>query len=402
MVDDELVICEGLRQILIEKGAPSWNVLRFYTDSEEALETCDWDGVDVLLLDINMPGISGLDLVGALRERGYETEVIIISGYSEFEYARQAMRNNVIDFIVKPVVPHKLLEAMWRAQQSVQHRLERRESQWFIQTNRRGLIHAFLGEVLFETRSSSDSAISHMVSLLSLEDIRFSLTVLLSSMDPVKLNTTVEVCNGELSSSEVHLYLSASNVVTILSLWREGEYGMAGKIESFLAHCGCTVCLEPLVTEDLLSLSRFHDLLLKRLHEEGRVPKALAGTVSEVLPNFYDKRFSLPVAQVLDCIKSDYDKPLSLAILSERVHVHPTYLSNLFSRETDYNLIDYINRFRIEKAKTYLSDPLSKIFWVAERVGFVNQRYFSQVFKRLVGVTPVQYRSDCFLTTGAR
>jgi len=77
--------------------------------------------------------------------------------------------------------------------------------------------------------------------------------------------------------------------------------------------------------------------------------------------------------------------------------VHPTYLSNLFKKQTGITLIDYINHYRVEKAKELLSDPLNKIYWITEQVGFVNQRYFSQVFKRITGLTPVEYRTHCII-----
>jgi len=100
---------------------------------------------------------------------------------------------------------------------------------------------------------------------------------------------------------------------------------------------------------------------------------------------------------VFDIIKRDYAKPLSLARLSEQLFVHPTYLSNLFKKQTGITLIDYINHYRVEKAKELLSDPLNKIYWITEQVGFVNQRYFSQVFKRITGLTPVEYRTHCII-----
>ncbi len=102
IIDDEAVICNGLRK-MIENVVEDWNVLEVYIDAEEALEFCDWDGVDLLLCDINMPNIDGLALIDALNERGHEVQVIFISGYSEFKYAQKALQQKAIDYIVKPV-----------------------------------------------------------------------------------------------------------------------------------------------------------------------------------------------------------------------------------------------------------------------------------------------------------
>ena len=69
---------------------------------------------ELLITDIKMPKISGLDLSRLIDENRYQTRVIIISGYSDFEYAKQALRYRVSEYLVKPVLREDLVEALER------------------------------------------------------------------------------------------------------------------------------------------------------------------------------------------------------------------------------------------------------------------------------------------------
>jgi two-component system response regulator YesN len=78
-------------------------------DGEEALRLCRKLDPDIVITDIRMPGINGLDFIKALRESGISTKIIIISGYGEFEYARQAIKLGASDYILKPVENNELV-----------------------------------------------------------------------------------------------------------------------------------------------------------------------------------------------------------------------------------------------------------------------------------------------------
>lgn len=69
---------------------------------------------ELLITDIKMPKVSGLDLSALVDEKEYQTKVIIISGYSEFDYAKQALRYGVAEYLVKPVLKEELVEALER------------------------------------------------------------------------------------------------------------------------------------------------------------------------------------------------------------------------------------------------------------------------------------------------
>lgn len=125
IVEDEPMTREGLR-----KALESWGAGRYRFDvldnGFEALESIRNNAdIDLLITDIRMPGMSGLDLVEALREKRRDgmPPVILISGYAEFEYARRAIQLGVVEYLLKPVSDRKLVEAVERALADHEHRV---------------------------------------------------------------------------------------------------------------------------------------------------------------------------------------------------------------------------------------------------------------------------------------
>ncbi|WP_254450373.1 response regulator transcription factor [Cohnella herbarum] len=113
IVDDEPIICEGLRYTI------DWDSLGIHVvgeayDGEEALRKVESEEVDLLLTDIRMDGMDGLKLTEQLNEKFPGVHVIVISGYENFEYARQALRMNVDDYLLKPVEIDELIGTVSR------------------------------------------------------------------------------------------------------------------------------------------------------------------------------------------------------------------------------------------------------------------------------------------------
>lgn len=93
-------------------------------------------------------------------------------------------------------------------------------------------------------------------------------------------------------------------------------------------------------------------------------------------------------------IQEHYYEELDLTIISERLHVNPSYLSHLFKRTMGVGLTQYITRIRIEQAQRLLRETDLKIAQIAKDVGLSDPRYFNTVFKRQTGMTPAVYRKQ--------
>lgn len=108
VADDELWIRERIITS-IDWGKIGVTVIGSAADGEEALTLCRELKPDIILTDIRMPGINGLDFIKTLHDEKNNTKIIIISGYSDFNYARQAIKIGVVDYILKPVENAELI-----------------------------------------------------------------------------------------------------------------------------------------------------------------------------------------------------------------------------------------------------------------------------------------------------
>jgi YesN/AraC family two-component response regulator len=103
-------------------------------------------------------------------------------------------------------------------------------------------------------------------------------------------------------------------------------------------------------------------------------------------------RRSESVERVKAFVEANLGQDLSLQIVSERVSLHPRYLSQLFKEETGVNFVDYINRRRLEAAAQLIKTSDLNVEQIAGSVGFNTPAYFIKKFKEAYGVTPKTYK----------
>ena len=102
LVDDEIIIRRGFRQ-LFDWEAHDCEVVGEAADGMEALSQIDSLNPDIVIMDINIPIMNGLKVIQLSRMKHPETAFIIVSGYDDFAYCREALRLQITDYILKPV-----------------------------------------------------------------------------------------------------------------------------------------------------------------------------------------------------------------------------------------------------------------------------------------------------------
>ena len=125
IADDEKIERNGIRQLLNkEKG--SYRILEA-ANGREAEKIIQEDKIDILLTDIRMPYVNGLELAKKTYECSGNTEIIILSGYHDFNYARAAIQYGVRDYILKPVDPNEFDRAFLHVRQNLNNRKEHQD-----------------------------------------------------------------------------------------------------------------------------------------------------------------------------------------------------------------------------------------------------------------------------------
>ncbi len=111
VVDDEVMVRDALIELL-DLEALGFTLAGTASNGVEALEYFDEDDVEVLITDINMPFLDGLELVHEIRKRGNDCRVIFLTGYDEFEYAKEAVALNVEKYILKPITKNEITDVL--------------------------------------------------------------------------------------------------------------------------------------------------------------------------------------------------------------------------------------------------------------------------------------------------
>ncbi len=124
LVDDEALTREAVSEN-IPWGDMGYELIASCENGREAMEQMKLNTPDLLLTDICMPYVDGIELARYVYENHPDTRTVIISGYDEFEYAKQAVRYQVMEYILKPVTPKELMEVLVRAKESLDEELDR-------------------------------------------------------------------------------------------------------------------------------------------------------------------------------------------------------------------------------------------------------------------------------------
>lgn len=155
IVDDDPNITKSLQVILGKEGF----ITRVASSGEEALEEVKKDGPDLVLLDLVMPGLSGIEVLKCIRTFNQEIIIIVITAHPSFESAAEAMRGGAYDYIIKPYNIDDVLFTIKRA-------IEKKELQRSIERMKKAALVGYLGEALCHEIFNPLSVVSGSIQFL--------------------------------------------------------------------------------------------------------------------------------------------------------------------------------------------------------------------------------------------
>lgn len=134
IAEDEELIREGLKNIL------NWETMGFQivytaTDGVDAYQYLENQSVDLIITDISMPQKNGLELIKDVREIDKNVRVIILTGYDDFDYARDALRLDVEDYLLKPIDEEELEKCVMKIKMKLQSQKEKSNLFSFLKGN---------------------------------------------------------------------------------------------------------------------------------------------------------------------------------------------------------------------------------------------------------------------------
>lgn len=172
-------------------------------------------------------------------------------------------------------------------------------------------------------------------------------------------------------------------LMVVLSGYKDFEYAQrAIKCNVF------DYVLKPTLYEDI-------EMLFKRLKKQldNQQPAADSSNL-QVIKHTEDYHYKSIINMILNYIEENYSRDITLDSVALYVSMNPAYLSRFFKQHTKCNFLDYLSKFRVEKAIGFLQDPTVRIGEICEMVGYKTPQHFYKVFKQYAGCTPSEFRTN--------
>lgn len=515
LVDDEPIILRSL------KVAIPWDELNLEIagearNGEEALRLVRELSPHMIISDIRMPGLDGISLMKEVMAENPKRLFIFISGYGEFEYAREALREGAFDYLLKPIDHDELIQMILRAIKTLEKQMENDKLLHSVQ-----MLSMLARERMFAELIEGNHSESHLRHMKWLENSELQEDYMVAVL---QLDHYLKLYN-QWSMEERRLWLFA--IRNILSEWSIAQ----GALTVFPFHSGEWVMLFPAAMSerrenlgrDIIHRIKVHTKLSCSIGFSqtakgiGQLSEAYQSAARALYQRFYSDREGVFVEQVpelgatreakypkhlesgmLDAVRTldderlialldetrgyleaqafsketaermiveltvvlyrefehmklllewslegilqelhsmdtlnemmgllklnfgkwiresrdsqpkehiqsmidktkgyianHYHKDLSIEEVAEVADLSISHFCMLFKQVTGYTFLEYLTQCRIEKAKYILKNSQVKVYQIAPLVGYQDPRYFTQVFKKVTGMTPSEYR----------
>lgn len=371
LVDDEPFIMQGL-EVLIDWNALGYEIVKMASNGGEAYEYLKSEQVDMVISDISMPVMTGLDLLKRIREEGLsDAYFVILSGYNDFKYAQQAIRYASMDYLLKPIDREELTDILKRAA-----RMRESEHDETGMTAVLRALRTFRSDQDIKTYGDEINVPQGRIMLL--KEQLDSLIAAVEQNDITEINRSVDVLYDETRDRGMSTDVFDLNLNYLLFR---------------LIHLAVEQD-ESVDQEEVLSY------ISDNVYESGEIRgsrthlKRFAISYAEYLVQLR-KNVSRGILQEIEReIRANFADNLTLKDLSRKYYVNSSYLGQLFKKKYDQSFKDYLCSVRISEAASMLLKTDEKIPVIAEKVGYKDTDYFIQKFIELRGCTPAKYRRN--------
>lgn len=387
IVEDELFVRIGLER------AVNWAEHQIHlppsaSDGRKALELYEKYHPHLILTDIRMPEIGGLELISIIRERDKGVKFIVLSCLEDYQIVKDALNLAVSHYYNKSELD---IAELTRYIDEIVEELSSSGVQDAPAAEEESGLAADREEWSGYFFSGKPCGFSRLLAAYEKPGSDYVL-VRMDFGDPGETdfsfvqNVLKEILQNQKAGH--CLAFSLEKAVLLYALERAGEEKQTYQMDTFLRHLELSMQSYFNLPVVMASSPVFNDLeeLPKRWEEIA----ALHGKV-ERLPDGDGQLASRKVFAAIQYIRGHLQEALSLAEVAESVNFSPGYLSTLFRQELNISFSEFVLDARLRRVKLLLQGDAS-LSSIAEQTGFHDASYLIKVFKRATGMTPNKYR----------
>lgn len=427
IADDEKYVRDSLRDIIKsafkEKEKEQFEISEA-RNGREAIEIAERLRPDIIIIDIKMPGIDGLKAVQEIRNFLPYAYFIILTAYDYFDFAVEAVRNNVRDYILKPFDRVELREKIIEAVEEIQHEKEKRKKEIENQEKIYNLLPVMENELSY-------SIINDMLEVIDVKmymeylNVDFTNAFCMVIELEKKSNDTdgfpeeLRIQIGEhikvflnQRCKTIGSYRFTKNLIYFIEMafsnpkdWNETKLKVINlaldvqmEVKKFFGlqiKIGLGKCYDG-IDKMYQSYQEAYRALKYPLQNTSIVhyediEHFMEYNQNEKLKSNYGEKFAL-FKMVKQYISDNLKENINLKDTAAKFNLSPYYFSRTFKKVFGCNFSEYLNLVRIDEAKKLLKDNSLSVKEICYMVGYSDPNYFSKVFKKYEGVTPTEYR----------
>lgn len=334
---------------------------------------------EILITDIKMPKVDGIKLLEWLTEIGYLGKVIMLTGHDDYMYMRKAIHYGTYDYLMKPLEPEALNTVLAGAVQAWKNESELR----------RDKLSGIYDEVKRERLSRNFTAACH--------GQPYDQDELAASIPKAEAYDLTLLYFYQTHQPDRYIKLLSDNLT-------ERGWGNAFYVPSD-RHIGIMVSIKGKIQAIEQSITDLFDIPVRLASGYGFSQlEDLAYSFEEAKRAFEFNDFrtihqlsesddSRRMQDMIAYVNNHFTEEVSLDIMARRFFLSREHISRRFKQEMGTTISDYLAHLRVEQAKKWLCETDEKMFSIATKLGYQDEKYFSKLFKRMAGMTPMEYRS---------
>jgi len=443
IVDDEPLIGQGLSSLLASSGIGIEGIYVAH-NGYEALDYIRMEEIDLLITDIQMGAMSGIELMHQAKLIRPWIQTIVISAHETFQYAQLAMRLGAKDYLIKPLDGAQLLDSVRNVLLKLEKRVKTQEEAIEMLHDRFRMEEPseaqtrLLNELLTATGGGSQQPTAESLRALGirLDGPYYAIMKLqlllhdssaqqtqrtLSERDAMLLRYAALNIAAELLEADKDAVVSyaGDQQISIIIQWDEISYDNANTSESKLERLdmlgrslhrsvrrylglGSAVGISQIM-QGQGNLPLLNGQALQALRWRERHPDHDVFYYGDFHESLYTKEepsedeLRAQHNRIAERAKAYIDehyaqKGLTLHEVAQHNHVSPNYLSYLFKKTIGMNLWEYVMKLRMEESRRLLLETDMRRYEIAERVGYESPEHFSKIFKKYYGMSPSELK----------
>ena len=380
LVDDDTVALRSLSEVF-EWEKFGFTLLSTFTNGTAAMDFISQNLVDLVVTDIKMPALDGLEMAKNCFDRYPNTHFILISAYRDFSYAQKAISYNVIDYLTKPLSIPAMEEAMHKAHKKLSENKAPATSNSALAVQQNIFSHILCGDIKDKEHLKSE------LNTIGLDE---------SVLDNNCAIVTIQFLGFQNFVKNIWKY-GLTRLYNAISLAQETEENIFSSIMRFESD-----------TVEFIMFSKtgngnFEDNIqnyLKKFRSNVKTIFNLEFEISSI--SYYpsvteaaEKRFlsSSIITKAKLYIEEHFGENISLKDIASLVSLSPIYFSAFFKQHTNENFSDYLKNVRLHKAIELLENTDIPVSSVCTMVGYKNITHFYNLIKAQTGMTPNEYRN---------